>query len=152
MLSIHRGSSVSTISSSQTVIQDRVFSRGNSCSSAQLRLKAFSKARRAALWALIASKMGSGPSALAALAGMATAADAASAAAVERKPRRVILVERVIDFLALPKVEGFDGRSRADVDASVRVALLWARVRMAPPSAGIALVQIVTLNGSSPVI
>jgi hypothetical protein len=34
-----------------------------------------------------------------------------SAAAVERKPRRVVLVELVIDFLALPKVEGFDGRA-----------------------------------------
>src|SRR4051794_17349159 len=102
------------------MIQDRVFSRANSCSSAQPRLKAFSKARRAALWTSITSKMGSAPSALAALAGMATAADAASAAAVERKPRRVVLVELVIDFLALPKVEGFDGRSRAGVDASVR--------------------------------
>jgi hypothetical protein len=51
---------------------------------------------------------------------MATAADAASAAVVERKPRRVVLVELVIDFLALPKVEGFDGRSRAGVDASAR--------------------------------
>src|SRR3954468_22953971 len=99
MLSIHRGSSVSIISSSQTVIQDRVFSRGNSCSSAVLRLKAFSKARRAALWASIASKMGSAPNALAALAGMAAAADAASAAAVERKPRRVVLIGLVIDFL-----------------------------------------------------
>src|SRR4051794_26247875 len=120
MLSIHRGSSVSTISSSQTMIQDRVFSRGNSCSSAEPRLTAFSKARRAALWASMASNIGSGVDASAALAGMATAADAASAAAVERKPRRVVLVELVIDFLALPEIEGFDGRSRAGVDASVR--------------------------------
>src|SRR3954454_5342570 len=118
MLSIHRGSSVSTISASQTVIQERVFSRGNSCSSAHPRLTAFSKARRAALWTSIASNIGSGVDAAAALAGMATAADAASAAAVERKPRRVVLVELVIDFLALPKVEGFDGPSRAGVAAS----------------------------------
>ena len=55
------------------------------------------------------------------MAGMATAAVAAAAAAVERKPRRVVLVELVIDFLALPKVEGLDGRSRAGVDASVRL-------------------------------
>src|SRR3954452_21395244 len=116
MLSIHRGSSVSTISSSQTVIQDRVFSRGNSCSSAQPRLTAFSKARRAALWTSIASNIGSARSALAALAGMATVADAASAAAVERKPRRVVLDELVIDFLALPKVERFVGRSRVSLE------------------------------------
>ena len=82
---------------------------------------------------------------MAALAGMATAADAASAAAVERKPRRVVLVELVIDFLALPKVEGFDGRSRAGVDASARfifsTRLMIAErliLGMAPPSAGIA--------------
>ena len=69
----------------------------------------------------MASNIGSGVDTSAALAGMATAADAASAAAVERKPRRVVLVELVIDFLALPKVEGFDGQSRAGVDASVRL-------------------------------
>jgi hypothetical protein len=63
---------------------------------------------------------------------MATPADAASAAAVERKPRRVVLIERVIDVLALPKVEGFDGRSRAGVDASVRFALFAARVASLP--------------------
>jgi hypothetical protein len=72
------------------------------------------------LWTSIAANTGSGVDASAALAGMTTAADAASAAAVERKPRRVVLVELVIDFLALPKVEGFDGRSRTGVDASVR--------------------------------
>src|SRR3954454_8436970 len=94
------------------MIQDRVFSRANSCSSAEPRLTAFSKARRAALWTAIAANIGSGEDASAALAGMATAAVAATAAAVERKPRRVVLVELVIDFLALPKVEGFDGRRR----------------------------------------
>jgi hypothetical protein len=72
------------------------------------------------LWTSMALNMGSARNALAALIGMATAADAVSAAAVERKPRRVVLVELVIDFLALPKVEGFDGRSRAGVDASAR--------------------------------
>jgi hypothetical protein len=65
---------------------------------------------------------------------MATAADAASAAAVERKPRRVVLVELVIDFLALPKVEGFDGRSRARLMIAERLVLV-----MAPPSAGMAV-------------
>src|SRR3954454_18665899 len=125
MLSIHRGSSVSTISSSQTVIQDRVFSRGNSCSSAQLRLKAFSKARRAALWASIASNIGSGVDASAALAGMATAADAASAAAVERKPRRVVLVELVIDFLALPEIERFVGRSPVSLESESVMSRFW---------------------------
>jgi hypothetical protein len=103
-----------------TVIQERVFSPGNSSSSAEPRLTAFSKATRAALWTSIASNIGSARNALAAFAGTATAAVAAAAAAVERKPRRVVLVELVIDFLALPKVEGFDGRSRADVDASAR--------------------------------
>ena len=97
-LSIHRGSSVSTIVCSQTVIQERVFSLGNSSSSAEPRLTAFSKARRAAWWTSIASNIGSARSALAAL---ATAADAASAAAVERKPRRVVLVELVIWIFSL---------------------------------------------------
>src|SRR5205085_11647503 len=99
-----------------------------------------------ALWASIAARMGSTPVALAALAGMATAADAASAAAVDRKPRRVVLVELVIDFLALPEIEGFDGRSRAGVDASTRfifsTRLLIAErsvLVMAPPSAGMAV-------------
>jgi hypothetical protein len=110
-------------------MQERVFSPGNSSSSAEPRLTAFSKARRAALWTSIASNIGS---AQGALAGMAIVADAPSAAAVERKPRRVVLVELVIDFLALPKVEGFDGRSRAGVDASVRFALFAARVASLP--------------------
>src|SRR5436305_12148124 len=89
-LSIHRGSSVSTISSSQTVIQDRVFSRGNSCSSAQLRLKAFSKARRAALWTSIAANTGSLAAANTGLASARAVLPAAMPTAVERKRRRVV--------------------------------------------------------------
>src|SRR4051794_12334160 len=130
MLSIHRESSVSTIVCSQTVIQERVFSRGNSSSSAEPRLTAFSKARRAALWTSIASNIGSCVDASAALAGMATAADAASAAAVESKPRRVVLVELVIDFLALPEIEGFDGRAGVDAYVRLCVARKMAHARL----------------------
>jgi len=51
---------------------------------------------------------------------MATAADAASAAAVERKPRRVVFLELVIDFLVLPEIEGFDGRSRLSLELELK--------------------------------
>jgi hypothetical protein len=51
----------------------------------------------------MASNIGSGVDASAALAGMATAADAPSAAAVERKSRRVVLLELVIDFSRFAK-------------------------------------------------
>src|SRR4051794_20736099 len=139
---------------SQTVIQERDFSLGNSPSSAEPRLTAFSKARRAALWTSIASNIGSGVDASAALAGMATAADAASAAAVESKPRRVVWVELVIDFLALPEIEGFDGRSRAVLRHSpgsffnrLMIAERLILVR-APPFAGLPSRSKMTLNGS----
>jgi hypothetical protein len=75
---------------------------------------------------------------------MATAADAASAPAVERKPRRVVLVELVIDFLALPKVEGSMVRAGRMLTHPSRSFFNPAHDRravnlvMAPPSAGIA--------------